>query len=135
MIRKNFKQLILAIAKPLLWAKYRSVYRAIEIVLSPCCDLTGTGVASCNDDNTYTLTVTTNENISFLGKGVATLLIDGSQFTGVVTEPNTIYVETASLTAGTYDVVVTIFLPTNTNEDLGAFKTFTVADVVFASCV
>jgi len=135
MIRKNFKQLILAFVKPLLWAKYRSVYKAIEIVLSPCCDLTGVGETSCNDDNTYAITITTNESIGFLGKGVATLVVDGTSLTGVVTEPNTIYVETAALTAGTYDVTVTIFLPTNTNADLGAFKTFTVVDVVFDSCV
>lgn len=37
MIRKNFKQLILAIAKPLLWAKYRQVYWDLEVLLSPCC--------------------------------------------------------------------------------------------------
>lgn len=134
MIRKNFQQLILAFTKPLLFAKYRAVYKAIEIVLSPCCNLTGTAIASCNDDNTYAITITTNEVIGFLGKGVAILVVDGVSLTGVVTEPNTIYVETATLTAGTYDVNVTVLLPTNTAADLGAFKTFTIEDVVFASC-
>lgn len=135
MVRQNFKQLILAVAKPLLWAKYKSVYKAIEVVLSPCCNLTGTAEVSCNDDNTYAITITTNESIGFLGNGIATLLIDGNLFTGVVTEPNTIYVETATLSADTYDIDVTVLLPTNTDANAGVFKTFTIADVVFASCV
>lgn len=114
----------------------KTLTRAFEVLLTPCCGLTGTAEVSCNDDNTtYAIVVTTAESINFLGKGVATVLVDGAQFTGVVTEPSTIFVETATLTAGTYDVNVTLFLPTNNDGTVGVFKTFTVADVVFASCV
>lgn len=113
----------------------KTLQKAVSILLKPCCDIIATVEATCNDDNTYAIVVTTVESINFLGNGVATLVVDGTSLTGVITEPNTIFVETATLTAGTYDVDVTLLLPTNTSGSVGAFKTFTVADVVFASCV
>ena len=131
-VPSNIKNSILAFVKNIVSKTY---YRAFEVILNPCCSLTGTAEVSYNDDNTYAIVITTNESIGFLGKGVATLLIDGSLFTGVVTEPNTIYVETATLSAGSYDIDVTVLLPTNTDANAGVFKSFTIADVTFASCV
>ncbi len=131
-VPSNIANSILAFVKRIV---SKTLYRAFDVILSPCCTLSGVASTSCNDDNTYEIVITTNESIGFLGKGVANLTIDGSSFTGVVTEPNTIYVETASLTAGTYDVNVTLLLPTDSDGTLGVFKTLTVADVVFDSCV
>lgn len=54
MVRKNFKQLILAFAKPLLWNSYRQVYRDIATLLSPCCipTLTVGEVYACSGSDT-----------------------------------------------------------------------------------
>jgi len=115
----------------------KTIYRAISIILYPCCDLTGEAEVFCNDDNTtYTLVITTNENIAFLGKGVAGITIDGLAFTGVVTEPNTITVDLVTgVTPGNSNVYVSVLLPTNTDSNMGVFKSFTVNSVVFPSCV
>jgi hypothetical protein len=113
----------------------KTLIKAVEFLLKPCCDLTATAEAACVDTDIYDVTITTDSPIGFLGKGVATVVINGVSFTGVVTEPNTIFLEGIEVTPATEDLNVTLFLPTNTNGSVGVFKTITVADVVFASCV
>ena len=131
-IKMSFKQSILAFSKNIVSKK---VLKAIDVILSPCCSLSGEASVSCNDDNTYEVVVTTNEAIGFLGLGVAEGLVGDTQITGIVTEPNTIYFEIVDTTAGTKDFDVKVFLPTNTVGNSGVFKSFTIADVVFPSCV
>lgn len=111
------------------------LYRAIEVITSPCCNLTGTAEVSCEEDGDYTVTITTDPSIGFLGNGTATVVIDGTSNTGIVTEPTEIFVENVSVTAGTYDVNITLFLPTNSDGTVGVWKSFTIVDVVFPSCV
>jgi len=127
----NFKQPILAQIQNLV---NKTVYRAISIILSPCCDITGEATVSCNDDDTYGVSITTTNALGLLGKGIATVQVGSSIFTGVVTEPNTIFVETLTTTAGTKDVVVTLILPTNVAGTIAVTQVFTIEDVVFPSC-
>lgn len=129
----NFKQPILAQIQNLV---SKTVYRAISLILSPCCDITGEATVSCNDDDTtYGVSITTTNALGLLGKGIATVQVGSSIFTGVVTEPNTIFVETLTTTAGTKDVVVTLILPTNVAGTIAVTQVFTIEDVVFPSCV
>ena len=128
----NFKQPILAQIQNLV---SKTVYRAISIILSPCCDITGEATVSCNDDDTtYGVSITTTNALGLLGKGIATVQVGSSIFTGVVTEPNTIFVETLTTTAGTKDVVVTLILPTNVAGTIAVTQVFTIADVEFLNC-
>ena len=127
----NFKQPILAQIQNLV---SKTVYRAISIILSPCCDITGEATVSCNDDDTYGVSITTTNTLGLLGKGIATVQVGSSIFTGVVTEPNTIFVETLTTTAGTKDVVVTLILPTNVAGTIAVTQVFTIADVEFRNC-
>lgn len=127
----NFKQPILAQIQNLV---SKTVYRAISIILSPYYDITGEATVSCNDDDTYGVSITTTNALGLLGKGIATVQVGSSIFTGVVTEPNTIFVETLTTTAGTKDVVVTLILPTNVAGTIAVTQVFTIADVVFPSC-
>jgi len=113
----------------------KSVYRAISIILYPCCEFTGTASVTCNEDNTYAVSITTDQAIGYFGKGVATLNVANTISTGVVTEPKTIFVETLTTSAGTKDVIVTLILPTNVAGTTAVTQTFTLADVVFPSCV
>lgn len=131
-VPSNIKNSILAFVKNIVSKTY---YRAFEVILNPCCSLTGTAEVSCNDDNTWSLTITTNEQIGFLGNGVVFVLVDGNIFTGVITEPKTIYFESVGPSVGTHDADVSLFLPVNTVGNVGVLKTFTVVDVVFPSCV
>ncbi len=127
----NFKQPILAQIQNLV---SKTVYRAISLILSPCCDITGEATLSCNDDDTYGVSITTTNALGLLGKGIATVQVGSSIFTGVVTEPNTIFVETLTTTAGTKDVVVTLILPTNVAGTIAVTQVFTIADVEFLNC-
>ena len=128
----NFKQPILAQIQNLV---SKTVYRAISLILSPCCDITGEATVSCNDDDTtYGVSITTTNALGLLGKGIATVQVGSSIFTGVVTEPNTIFVETLTTTAGTKDVVVTLILPTNVAGTIAVTQVFTIADVEFLNC-
>jgi len=113
----------------------KTIYRAISIILYPCCEFTGSADVSCNEDNTYAVTITLDQTIGYFGKGVATLVVGSTVSTGVVTEPSTIFVESLTTTAGTKDVIVTLILPTNVAGTTAVTQTFTLADVVFASCV
>lgn len=123
---------VLAFMKPF---ASKTLLKAVSILLKPCCTITGTASVSCNDDNTYEIVISTVSGLGLLGKGVATVQIGTTIVTGVLTEPNTIYVETFTTTAGTKDVNVTVTLPTNTNGTIGVTQIFTIEDVVFPSCV
>jgi hypothetical protein len=128
----NLKTSILAFVKRIV---DKVLYRAIDVILSPCCDLTATAEATCTDSNDFDIVITTNPSIGFLGKGISTVTIDNVPYTGIVTEPTEIFVEGAAVGAGTYDVNIVIFLPTNSDGTVGVFKTITVPDVEFIECV
>ncbi len=123
---------VLAFIKPF---ATKTLTKAVEVLLKPCCTLSGEAVVSYNDDDTYSVTITTNESIGFLGSGVAEAIIGTTNVTGVVTEPNTIYFEIVDITPSTTDVDVKVFLPTSSAGNVGVFKSFTIVDVVFPNFV
>lgn len=112
----------------------KTLLRAVEVLLLPCCDLVGTVEVECENDGDYIVTITTDPTIGFLGKGTATVTVNGYSYVGTITEPNTIVATNVDPGAGTYDVGVVVFLPTNTDSNIGVYKSFTIEDVVFPAC-
>lgn len=144
MVRKNFKQLILAMAKPLLWNSYKEVYKALEIVLSPCCTLAITDVVyDCGEEQ---LTVTITPSQTFIGNvgGFAQVFTDGgtpgdSVFLGAGTVTgNTVVVDIplADAPVGVNQIFsVTVFLPTiNGNSVIGAYQIGVSAETTIVAC-
>jgi hypothetical protein len=55
----------------------KTLYRSIEILFKPCCDITITNVeAVCNGTN-YDITITLDKGINMLGNGLLLILVDG----------------------------------------------------------
>jgi hypothetical protein len=55
----------------------KTLYRSIEILFQPCCDVTITNVeAVCNGTN-YDITITLDKSINMLGNGVLLAIVDG----------------------------------------------------------
>lgn len=55
----------------------KTLYRCIEILFKPCCDITITNVeAVCNGTN-YDITITLDKSINMLGNGLLLVLVDG----------------------------------------------------------
>ncbi len=55
----------------------KTLYRSIEILFKPCCDITITNVeAVCNGTN-YDITITLDKSINMLGNGLLFVLVDG----------------------------------------------------------
>jgi len=127
----NAKNAILAFIRNLV---SKSMYVAIKNILNPCCTLSGSATVSCVSSGVYDIAVTTNQSIGFLGNGQFEVQVDGKFFLGDIVEPNSISVTDAEVTAGTQDIVVVVYLPTNTEKTIGVFKSFTIQDVVFTSC-
>lgn len=128
--KSNIKNSILAFIKHLV---SKTVYRAIEVILTPCCSLSGSAVVECIEDSS-TLTITTNESIGFLGKGSVLVNIDGTSVPGSITEPDTITVSGLTVPAGTYNLNIVVFLPTSSIGSSGVYKAFTINNVTFGDC-
>ena len=55
----------------------KTLYRSIEILFKPCCDITITNVeAVCNGTN-YDITITLDKSINMLGNGLLLILVGG----------------------------------------------------------
>jgi hypothetical protein len=59
----------------------KTLYRSIEILFKPCCDITITNVeAVCTEDGdfgNYDITITLDKSINMLGNGVILVIVDG----------------------------------------------------------
>ena len=58
----------------------KTLYRSIEILFQPCCDVTITNVeAVCNSvtSGNYDITITLDKSINMLGNGIILVLVDG----------------------------------------------------------
>lgn len=86
MVRKNFKQGILAFLKPLLKAGYKNIYKDVELLLTPCCKptLIGSEDYSCCDGIATCATVTVVDE--HLKNKTVTLLFE---FTGNTNDNHT----------------------------------------------
>ena len=58
----------------------KTLYRSIEILFKPCCDITITNVeAVCTEDGdpgNYDITITLNKSVNMLGNGLLLVLVD-----------------------------------------------------------
>ncbi|TXG82448.1 MAG: hypothetical protein E6R13_04810 [Spirochaetes bacterium] len=112
----------------------KTVYRAIEVILTPCCAPVISNVdVECDAD--YNVTVTFTQAINLRGKGKAFLVIGGS----IVSiedwaDTDSITFTDISGTAGTYDMYVQLFMPTNSDETLGISMNTTTEDIILPSC-
>jgi hypothetical protein len=58
----------------------KTLYRSIEILFKPCCDITITDVvATCSSvtPGNYDITITLDKSINMLGNGILLVLVDG----------------------------------------------------------
>lgn len=58
----------------------KTLYRSIEILFKPCCDITITNVeADCSSvtSGNYNITITLDKSINMLGNGIILVLVDG----------------------------------------------------------
>lgn len=115
----------------------KTLYVAFEDLLNPCCENSILSVeAVCDEADNYTVTVTTTNTIGFLGKGGGQIIVNGVSFAvGTVVEPNQVVFEEVDVAAGTYDVQVDIFLPTNSESSKGVFNKLGIFEnVEFPAC-
>lgn len=131
----TIKQDILKQYRRILSNKYTT---AFNFLLSPCCTLSGTGVAQCLvQTNVFVLNITLDGPLpSFPGTTTITVNTPGvSQVAATYTAPLALQA-TLIFTAGgiidtTQDVLVTIFYPTSVDGSVGVYHSFTIADVIF----
>lgn len=135
----------------------KSLYKAFSILLSPCCKPTISSlVVTCvpGSPDTYNITITTSDIISYGGDGVAKISISGADSgsgvvsvtgTSLFSSSNTFTFTGADITAlggaGTYSVDLTLILAPNALAQFqsggGIYGTVTSnsqQDVDFPSC-
>lgn len=134
------KRSILAFVKHLL---SKPLYRAFEILLSPCCNPVVTNAtAVCNGDSTFTVTLTLANAISLAGVGNDYLSLFGISpgwyvFASTVDlNTNTIVFEkvTPPTDDTTFYLRLEMVLPTNTTETIGVILYSDIFDLYFPSC-
>jgi hypothetical protein len=124
----------------------KTLYRSIEILFKPCCDITITNVeAVCNGTN-YDITITLDKGINMLGNGLLLIQVDGVSIgDGPIpyNDSNKIVLLNIDINniPGNYDVSIFFFLPASPATSLdtltpGVF-TFAgpVGPVEFPSCL
>jgi len=98
------------------------VYKAISIILKPCCDVSIVGAtAVCGTTGTVNLSLTLSPNISLLGVGTAQVVIGSTIYQGVYNDINTISLTNVVIPSGAQSVVATLFLATSSARDIGAW--------------
>ena len=113
----------------------KTLYRAIEILLTPCCTPVIGSVESECDGIDYNITVTLTNPINLRGKGLAILLLGGNVVsTETWTDTNQIVFTDVNGTAGTYDAQVQFFMPTNSEDTIGVSLYTDVVEITLPSC-
>jgi hypothetical protein len=134
------KRSILAFVKHLL---SKPLYRAFEILLSPCCNPVVTNAtAVCNGDGTFTVTLTLANAISLAGVGNDYLSLFGISpgwyvFASTVDlNTNTIVFEnvTPPTDNTSFSLRLEMVLPTNTTETIGVILYSDIFDLYFPVC-
>jgi hypothetical protein len=112
----------------------KTLYRSIEILFKPCCDITITNVeAVCNGTN-YDITITLDKSINMLGNGVLLVLVDGvvasTNYEGLIpyNDSNKIVLLDSDIgdsSGGPKNVVVLFLLPGTPLNNIQSFKDLT----------
>ena len=131
---------ILAFVKHLL---SRPLYRAFELLLSPCCPpVVTSSVAVCNGDSTFTVTLTLANAINLAGVGTDLLTLFGISpgwyvFADTINPSSNTIVFTNVVPPAddtTFTVGLEMFLPTNTTESIGVSLYSNTFDLYFPLC-
>lgn len=134
------KRSILAFVKHLL---SKPLYRAFEILLSPCCNpIVTNSVAKCNGDGTYTVTITLANSINLAGVGIEYLSLFGISpgwyvFASTIDmNTNTIVFQNVTPPSddATYTLGLEMVLPTNSTETIGVILYSNTFDTYFSVC-
>jgi len=128
----------------------KTLYRSIEILFKPCCDITITNVeAVCTVDGdlgNYDITITLDKGINMLGNGLLLILVDGVSIGDgpfPYNDSNKIVLLNVDINniPGDYDVAILFLLPSSPAISLETLTpgVFTFAstgdnDVEFPSC-
>jgi hypothetical protein len=112
----------------------KTLYRSIEILFKPCCDITITNVeAVCNGTN-YDITITLDKSINMLGNGLLLVLVDGvvasTNYEGLIpyNDSNKIVLLDSDIgdsSGGPKNVVVLFLLPGTPLNNIQSFKDLT----------
>ena len=95
----------------------KSLYRAIEILFQPCCDITVTNVEAVCIPGTgnYDVTITLSKGVNLLGQGYVIVYIRGHVVTfDSYNDSNTISISNVDIDGGAgglFEVGVQLFLP------------------------
>lgn len=112
----------------------KTMYRAFEIILTPCCTPTIVNVDIVCGTN-YDITLTLTDVINLRGNGRAFLFIGGSVVGSESwTDSNTITFSNIPTAAGTYDMNLQLFMPTNTNKTVGVTMVTESQNIVLPTC-
>ena len=116
----------------------KSLYRAIEILLKPCCDISATGNAVCSNINRFTLTITLDKPLpAFPAPYDIAIFAVHSAVSNVTYIPGSTTITTSltfvggGITNYTEDVYVLLPYPTSYDGNVGVFHSFIVPNVVF----
>ena len=122
----------------------KSLYRAFELLLSPCCPPVITNAtAVCNGDSTFTVTVTLANAISLAGVGFDSLVLFAGfgpgwfvNATGYDAGTNTITFSNVVPFSDddTFAVAIEMFLPTNTTDTIGVILYSNIVSLYFPLC-
>lgn len=117
----------------------KTLYRSIEILFKPCCDITITNVeVVCTvdgDPGNYDITITLDKSINMLGNGLLFILVDGVAIGDgpfPYNDSNKIVLLNVNInnTPGDYDVAIFFLLP---SSPAISFETLTPGVFTFAN--
>jgi hypothetical protein len=130
----KYKRSILAQLKHIV---SKTMYRAVEILLTPCCTPVISNVdVECNGDSTQTVTVTLANNINLRGQGQVTLYYNGQPVTAPViwTDSNVAEFLVNVNNGDVTEVTILLTMPTNSQDSVGVFLLSNIAIVNFPTC-
>jgi len=117
----------------------KTLYRSIEILFKPCCDITITNVeVVCTvdgDPGNYDITITLDKGINMLGNGLLLIQVDGVTIgDGPIpyNDSNKIVLLNVDInnTPGDYDIIIFFLLP---SSPVTSFETLTPGVFTFAN--
>jgi hypothetical protein len=115
----------------------KTLYRSIEILFQPCCDVTITNVeVDCSSvtPGNYDITITLDKSISMLGNGVLLVLVDGvaasTNYEGLIPYNDSTKIvlldsDIGDSSGGPKNVVVLFLLPGVPLNNIQGFKDLT----------
>lgn len=114
----------------------KTLYKAISILLYPCCKVTVVdAVATCGDGN-IDIALTLSESVNFLGKGKFIFVAASGQVVGVgeFSNGDTITFSSSISNDSTYSVSGFLLLPTNNSGDIGVYMSIPTFTLVVPAC-